>query len=254
MKQLAAAHRAALRTLHTLVNTATTQGYSANPKVTSELASLVEQLSHICTQAQISSSVTDNIESQQLQHLLTEFKDYLQTKIQSPYHPNPTVTYQSHLETPVTETVTTKRKKQLRKSRPKGVLLKPSLHSRRPLKTPLSISEDGIPHFAKQTFSSTLKQSPKKLQPANKPRIPSSIPNSPPPSISSLPTSLSPSLCPKSTNQAEDKVTDKNVPQETNDTSLWPWEKEEQTRRDKEVARCELRINLYYTSWLKSPN
>lgn len=242
MKQLAAAHRAALRTLHTLVNTATTQGYSTNPKVTSELASLVEQLSHICTQAQISSSVTDNIESQQLQHLLTEFKDYLQTKIQSPYRPNPRVTYQSYLETPVTETVPIKRKKQLHKSRPKGVLLKPSLRSRRPLKTPLSISEDGIPHFAKQTFSSTLKQSPKKLQPANKPRNPSSIPNSPPPSpsLSPLPPSppLSPSLCPKSTNQAEDKVADKNVPQET---SLWPWEKEEQTRRDKEVARCELR-------------
>lgn len=251
MKQLAAAHRAALRTLHTLVNTATTQGYSTNPKVTSELTSLVEQLSHICTQAQISSSVTDNVESQQLQHLLTEFKEYLQTKTQSPYRPNSTVIYQPHLEIPATKTITIKRKKQLHKSQPKGVLLKPSLRSRRPLKTPLSIGEDGIPHFAKQTFSSTLKQSPKKLQPTNKPLIPSSIPNSPPPSPSPapFPTSppLSPSLCLKSTNQAEDEVTDKNIPQETNGTSLWPWEKEEQTRRDREVARYEPEINLYYT-------
>ena len=251
MKQLAAAHRAALRTLHTLVNTATTQGYSTNTKVTSELASLVEQLSHICTQAQISSSMTDNVESQQLQHLLTEFKDYLQTRTQSPYRPNPTVVYQPHLEIPATKAVTIKRKKQLHKSRPKGVLLKPSLRSRRPLKTPLSIGEDNIPHFARQTFSSTLKQSPKKLQPTDKPLIPSSIPNSSPPSpsLAHLPTSppLSSSPCPKSTNQAEDEVIDKSIPQETNGTSLWPWEKEEQTRRDREVTRYDLRINLCYS-------
>ena len=208
MNRLASAHRAALRTLHNLLSTGITHG-TTHPqphKLSNELTNLITQLSQLCTEAHV--PMNGEIEDNELISLLRELKDHIQlqkdhrhARTQMLVSPSTVVPHErmsfsvapssKHLRTKIS----TKRKKRNKDSiKAKGVMFNPRFRSKRVYSKRRELTRSGdVPHFARQTFASILKQSPKKL--TQHPTTYSSVvPLSPPSCVNSTTSQSSPLL------------------------------------------------------------
>ena len=175
VQQLAVAHRAALRTLHSLANTASN---GTNPKVTQQLVSLLELLSRVATQFGSRCKEAELLEA--LKELKESLNDHFFTLQSSSSaeergktHLKPLVI--SHAAKPL------RNKGSLRQHpRPKSVLLKRNSFHVKAAKPKHDGSKEREPfHYARGTRSSLIKRSPRKMEPSNQPTSP---PPPPPPS------------------------------------------------------------------------
>ena len=175
------AHRAALRTLHSLANTASN---GTNPRVTQQLVSLLELLSRVATQFGSHCKEAELLEA--LKELKESLNDHFFTlqssssaKERGKTHLKPLVI--SHAAKPL------RNKGSLRQHpRPKSVLLKRNSFHVKATKPKHDGSKEREPfHFTRGTRSSLIKRSPRTMEPSNQPTSPPPLPPPPPTSNTS---------------------------------------------------------------------
>ena len=284
MNRLASAHRAAVRTLHHLISMGVTQGttHGSAQRVTfrNELNEMVEQLLRLCVEAQVPKNGGEDSGDEQLISLLRELSEYhaqVKQSLNQEQYPN-----LHKVVPPQTKTKSSRRKnKPKQQMRPRGVLVHPKFRSKKSVIVKRDNNEERdnevVPHFAKQTFASTQKWSPKKdsnFPPSSftysqQPPHPLLSPSDPPPnhkashpshhsSHSSQPSSPCsavsshsnvPPASPSPSCSSSDMMTQPSLVRKgdnTNKPPPMPWEQEGQNIVEREMARsvCSL-VNFH---------
>ncbi len=242
MHKLASAHRAAIRTLHHLssigVPRGATHGYPQKSPSHDEIMKLIEQLSRLCVDANVG-GVNNDSEDERMTSLLRELHDYhthVKQLLSNNRH-DESIDNNKQSMSPVLAKRRTTSSKQ-RKNPPMRIIKHGGIKQR-----------NRIPHFARQTFASNLKNSKdhasqqshhsSDTRPSYRPHphpIPPPAPpsplshvtqrpsSSPIPYLSQVSPSLTPLLIPS--------------PRVTSDTSLqMPWEHNGQNIIEREMAR-----------------